>query len=77
MKSSLRAALLTSTVAVTMIMTQPDTALGQAVTPAVASATGIATANIHHLLHAQPTITERRLASIAAALAELERERNA
>jgi gamma-glutamyltranspeptidase/glutathione hydrolase len=36
MKSSLRAALLTSTVAVTMIMTQPDTALGQAVTPAVA-----------------------------------------
>ena len=36
MKSSLRAAVLTSTVAVTMIMTQPDTALGQAVTPAVA-----------------------------------------
>jgi len=36
MKSSLLAALLTSTVAVTMIMTQPDTALGQAVTPAVA-----------------------------------------
>jgi len=36
MNSSLRAALLTSTVAVTMIMTQPDTALGQAVTPAVA-----------------------------------------
>ena len=36
MKSLLRAALLTSTIAMTLIMTQPDTALGQAVTPAVA-----------------------------------------
>src|SRR5512145_2633477 len=36
MMNRLRAALLTSTLAMTVIMTQPDTALGQAVTPAVA-----------------------------------------
>ena len=36
MNRSLRAALLSSTLAMTVIMTQPDTALGQAVTPAVA-----------------------------------------
>jgi gamma-glutamyltranspeptidase / glutathione hydrolase len=36
MKSTLRAALLTCTLAMATIMTQPDTALGQAVTPAVA-----------------------------------------
>ena len=36
MNSRLRAALLTCTIAMTVIMTQPDTALGQAVTPAIA-----------------------------------------
>ena len=36
MSSRLRASLVTSTLAMTLIMTQPDTALGQAVTPAVA-----------------------------------------
>jgi gamma-glutamyltranspeptidase/glutathione hydrolase len=36
MKSRLRAAFLTSTLAMTLIMTPPDTALGQAVTPAIA-----------------------------------------
>src|SRR5512145_945025 len=36
MMNRLRAALLTSTLAMTVIMTQPDTALGQAVTPAAA-----------------------------------------
>ncbi|MDQ1310696.1 MAG: hypothetical protein QG601_1966, partial [Pseudomonadota bacterium] len=36
MQSLLRTTFLTCALAITLIMTQPDTALGQAVTPAVA-----------------------------------------